>query len=124
MSDVNDTTVTYRGFDGEPGHEELTSYLDDLLGQTLSHFLPTEPYHLDLKICHENLHNNRNNQLFRCEALVNIEGQRNPIVVTKTDENFYLAAQACESVLRKILTRRTRTRQQARHCLNVLPLPA
>ena len=121
MSETNDTRVTFRGFNGENDNARLTNYLSDLLGETLISFLPTEPYHLDVKIHHDNLHNNHNNQRFECEAVVRIEGEKNPIVVKKSDENFYTAANAVESVMRKVLTRRTRIRDQARRQPVVIP---
>ncbi len=122
MSESNDTTVTFRGVEGE-SNAHLSDYLFDLLGTTLDSFLPAEPYHLDLKVNHSNLHNNHNNQRFECEAVVRIEGERSPIVVKKTNENFYSAATACEAVLRKMLTRRTRVRAQARRQPRPMPIP-
>ena len=123
MSETNDITVTFRGFEGEQDHARLTDYLIDFLGATVSSFLPAEPYHLDLKVHHERLHNNQKNHRFECEAVVRIEGDRVPIVVRKTDANFYTAAHVCEAAIRKILTQRTRMREKVRRQPRFNPAP-
>lgn len=114
MSETNDIRVTFRGFEGEDDHTYLTNYLLDLLGSTLDVFLPAEPYHLDVRVQRGKLHNNQNNRRFECESVLHIEGERNPIVIRKSSENFFTAAQTVESILRETLTRRTRVRDQTR----------
>jgi len=124
MTQTNDATVTFRGFEGEPTHAHLSDYMLDDLGATLDSFLPTEPYHLDLKLHHTTLHNNRKQQRFECEAIVHIEGERNPLVICKSTESFYSAAQACEAALRRMLMQRSRMREKVRRQPRFAPAPA
>lgn len=120
----HETRMTFRGFGGEQEHERLMDYLGETLVETLDSFLPKEGYQLDLKVHHDNLRNNHKNQRFECEAVVRIIGEKNPIVVRKGDENFRKAVHACESTLRKLLTRRTRVRTSQRRQKGEWPIPA
>ena len=106
--------MTFRGFGGEQDHAHLMDYLRATLGESLDSFLVTEKYHLDLKLHHENLHNNPRNHLFICEAIVRIEGTKKPLVVKKSNANFYKAALACDEALRNMLTKRARMRETSR----------
>ena len=106
--------MTFRGFGGEQDHGHLMDYLRGTLGHSLDGFLATERYHLDLKVHHENLHNNPRRHLFVCEAIIRIEGVKKPLVVKKSNANFYKAALACDEALRNILIRRARVRESGR----------
>lgn len=110
---LNETSITFRGFESEQDHAHLMDYLRDQLGSTLDDLVPDQRHHLDLKVHHQKLRGSESNHMFECEAIAWIGGERNPVVVRRTDRNFYKAANLCNQALKKALTHRSRLRMRS-----------
>lgn len=107
-------SITFRGFDSEQDHSHLMDYLRDTLVATLDAFVPSQRHHLDLKLQHSSPRGNHRNQLFECEAIAWVGGIKNPIVIRRSDRNFYAAVNACNIALRNCLAQKTRARERSR----------